>query len=83
MQYILNQEEYDEYQALRKAASKTLSTEDMQYLCTTIAETTPVLHYGRGEPKPWGCMLSVPKPTSYCDCCPVKRICPSKKKYSK
>ena len=84
MQYILSKEEYD---ALVKQAHEKdhikLTRDELQALCTEISDTMPVnWGWGGPDPKPWGCIHSE-KDEWYCDSCPVQKICPSNKNWSK
>ena len=82
MQYILTQEEYDNL--LNKGKEREqMNNDDLQKLCTMVADHMPI-RFNDGEPmKPWGCGIN--KGFIWiCDGCPVKKLCPYKfKKFSK
>ena len=85
MQYILTQEEYntlvEQSNRGKLLAKKALPTEELQKLCTKIADTMPVQTTWR--PEPWGCILSATE-DCVCDDCPVQKICPyENKEFSK
>lgn len=74
MQYILSEDEYQEFK--NKSSLIKLNESELQELCTKIAQNMPVesfLGY-----KAWGCVIA--KDIDYCDYCPVKKICPYKRK---
>ena len=80
MQYILSEEEYLEQGRALKELRETLNV-TIQRLCTRVATHEPVVyHWGSGAPPadartaPWGCIIE--GDNSYCDLCPVERICP-------
>lgn len=76
MQYVLTQAEYDELRTKQKLDLK-LKKDQLQQLCTQIADTMPVTvsWFYEGKPTPWGCMLTAQEQW-YCDECPVQDICP-------
>jgi hypothetical protein len=78
MQYILSQEEFDNFQAKKQEITKT-AQKKLQDLCTKIADTMPIKRGWPGDPpeyfEPWGCILTK-KYEWYCDSCPVTEICP-------
>jgi hypothetical protein len=85
MQYILTEEEMS---ALRAGIEqeRLKVREALQKACTMAADHTPiVVSWAQDKtPRPWGCVLSRPSPTGYCDECPVKDICPyERKRWSK
>jgi hypothetical protein len=59
MQYILTQAEYDELRTKQELDLK-LKKQELQKLCTKIADTMPVsVSWRRGcKPEPWGCILT-------------------------
>lgn len=81
--YLLTAEEYS---ALieRKATHEGTERAKLQKVCTTVADSMPVVTWmNGGKPTPWGCILST-KREWYCDECPVREICPHPHKgYSK
>lgn len=84
MQYLLTQEEYNKLQNEAARGRELPSDEELQKLCTEIADTMPVVVMYRDKPSPWGCILTRRRGEWYCDECPVKTICPNKEKeYSK
>jgi len=72
MQYVLTQAEYDDLVRKQKLDLK-LKKQELQKLCTQIADTMPVSvkWYNDGKPTPWGCILTPegePKDEElYCD----------------
>ena len=88
MQYILTQEEIDKIHYDHEAVITELNS-TIQELCIEVACNSPVNEVDRdrynrqGSLKPWGCIL-VDRNVGYCDLCPVRKVCPNKKKsYSK
>lgn len=82
MQYILTYDEYNEL-VRKKKVLEDQDKEELQKLCTQIADTMPIKFWGREEATPWGCMITVWKENRwehYCDECPVKKICPQTSK---
>lgn len=76
MQYLLNETEYSTLVHAKNEKTK-LQTEELQKLCSQIANEMPVTRgYGNDEPKPWGCILTS-EHEWYCDKCPVTSICPN------
>lgn len=80
MMYMLTEAEYQELRSTRAEALR-LQKEELQTLCSRIADEMPV-KWGWGgpdTPKPWGCILTT-KREWYCDKCPVQKICPNPSK---
>jgi hypothetical protein len=73
MQYILSQKEYDDLKQ-KKDSLEDHDREELQKLCTHIANSMPILFWDREEPTPWGCAITFLN--HYCDECPVQSICP-------
>lgn len=97
MMYILTAEEYQElYEAkllidagvasagrspAATAGGYALTDNELQVLCTKIADEMPVNWGWNGpDPKPWGCTKSFNDGEWCCDQCPVIKICPEKDK---
>jgi len=81
MQYILTQEEFDFLQKQAKRGREAPTDEDLQKLCTRMADEMPVAKRWlmEGAPlSPWGCIITTD--TEYCDDCPARAICPNKYK---
>ncbi len=79
MHYVLNEEEYQKYQALQEQLDILPSVKELQEFCTDVANNMPVKEGGRI----WGCILDRPGEW-YCDDCPARKICPyDYKEYSK
>lgn len=76
MQYLLTAEEYTALLNANKKAAET-AKETLQALCTEVANLKPIeVPWAKDmKPEPWGCYLSEDGP-EYCDCCPVKDVCP-------
>jgi len=84
MQYLLTEEEFNDLHE-GHANEIFVIKERLQKACTLAAEHTPVkLPWAEDDdPVPWGC-VRVNDHTSYCDECPVRKICPYEgKRYSK
>lgn len=80
MQYILTAEEFQQLTSVGDRAKAELK-ETLQRLCTDVANHKPILYWNNKEPRVWGCILIK---ASYCDCCPVRGICPyENKQFSK
>lgn len=75
MQYLLTEEEYLVHIQNKEKLDDLPSKEALQIFCTWVANNTPVLFWGRKEPKIWGCMLTEDDEW-YCDECPSRKICP-------
>jgi hypothetical protein len=78
--YILTEVEYKAL-CKSKALKKLKNTEQMQELCSRIANNMPIKWTwgdGKTTPEPWGCKLTTDFEW-YCDQCPVVSICPSDK----
>lgn len=81
MQYLLTKEEYEDL--INKANVKNLQNkEQLQELCTNLANHMPVLFWDNKEPKVWGC-IRTSEHEWYCDNCPAQDLCPTSKNYSK
>ena len=82
MQYILTQEEYDALCERQKVQFATDSKE-LQRVATLAALHIPInLSWRPNEPaEPNGCYLT--GDGSDCDECPVQKICPAPKEWSK
>jgi len=86
--YILTEDEFAALKAEQPLPPNpsTLSTKELQELCTHIAMTMPVaVAWCEGEQAPWGCRLSKAYDDSEwpCDDCPVQKICPAPKIWNK
>jgi len=83
MQYVLTEEEYDALQNAVKHEKQRLQ-DTLENLCTRVADHEPVdWGWGDGEPpKPWGCVYTSDGEW-YCDSCPVQKVCPRPKHWSK
>ena len=81
MQYLLSEDEYNALKQKQQLEFK-LKEDDLQALCTKIANEMPVTvsWYYKGEPTPWRCILNKTDPQLHCDKCPVLEICPNKHK---
>ena len=85
MQILLTQEEYDTLLEQKQVRDVVL-TDQLQEICTLAAKHIPVERWWcEGEPSsPWGCILDKSSNHSYCDECPVAKICPHEfKQWSK
>lgn len=87
MQYLLTAEEYTSLTTAKKQAEEKVAA-DMQTLCTEVANLKPIVRpwTKEGAVTPWGCILNKAPLSNpvYCDCCPVKDMCPNKcKNWSK
>ena len=84
MDYVLNQEEYDELkngiEKEREAVKETL-----QRLCAEVAIYKPIKFWNNAIPSPWGCWQNGGSSIGgYCDECPVQDDCPEEyKRWSK
>jgi len=82
MQYILSAEEHDALIKIGRNAKHTVKA-DLQQACTLAAIHTPINVSWKDLMEPWGCILDEESDPEYCDCCPVKDICPyDQKEYS-
>lgn len=81
MMYILTESEYAALKLAGESAIK-ISTDELQALCTSIANTLPITADSdvAGVPVPWGC-IHTEEAGWYCDRCPVVKICPTKHKH--
>jgi hypothetical protein len=75
MMYILTQEELDDLQQKNRKITED-AQKVLQDLCTRFADSVTL-----ESSKPWGCIHT--KKGGYCDLCPVRDVCPSKKRWSK
>lgn len=90
MQYLLSEIEYQALVNQGKAEAVKVK-HALQKACTLAALHTPartVKDYSKpGFPSTkvaWGCILDKTSGMEYCDCCPVKDICPNEwKEWSK
>lgn len=83
MQYTLTQEEFDNLRYRREAAEQE-RRDQLQRLCSLVADHMPVTVDWMPEPVVWGCILTRKDRSGYCDCCPVQEDCPyNGKAYSK
>ena len=89
MQILLTQQEYDDLVNARKKAFAEVDGA-LQDLCTKVCDHMPVSvkWIEDGKPQPWGCILTHgedgnPDDDWYCDHCPVQKVCPGQKHYSK
>lgn len=85
MQYILSEEEMEEIRQLRAKMKSLPSTDQLQKMCTKIADEWATWTGWKGhkhDPEPWGCVLSREDDGEewYCDECPVQSICPLERK---
>ena len=84
MQYILDETEMEEIRQLRKSLKFLPSVEELQKMCTKIADEWPVWRGwdGKDKPKVYGCMITERENGQewYCDHCPVQNICPEEDK---
>jgi len=80
MQYLLTRDEYEQIFARHDKAINDLK-DKLQNVCSLAAENVKVrLDEGM---QPWGCVRTSDH-TSYCDLCPVRKLCPYEgKRYSK
>ncbi len=94
MQYTLSEDEFKQLKAaaslgerFRDKTPVSLTSKQLQKLCTEIADTMPIKwSWGGADPKPWGCIITEVESGNewYCDECPVQKICPNlSKEYSK
>lgn len=88
MQYILNEEEMEEIRQLRVKMKRLPSVDELQEMCTKIADEWPTWHgwSDKDQPQPWGCVITQEEQGVewYCDECPVQSICPKEwKSWSK
>lgn len=80
MQYILNEDEFEEYQDVMAKRSEVPSYLDLSLFCIKVADTMPINSW-KGENEPWGCIYEK-RPNQYkedewyCDECPCQNICP-------
>ena len=82
MQYVLNEEEYQKYQALKEQLEELPSVKELQKFCTEVANNMPVKE-GWYKGRIWGCILDR-SDEGYCDDCPARKVCPyDYKEYSK
>lgn len=84
MQYLLTADEYASLSAEANEGRERICKELQQQLCTDVANFKPIKRGWATEKldSPWGCILNekpLPNPV-YCDCCPVKTLCPNKYK---
>ena len=86
MQYVLTEQEYQELLDAKEKAEES-EKKRLQEVCTLAADSIPVKVYWDKEGKqPWGCLHTREKEDGmewYCDGCPVREFCPSRKRYSK
>jgi hypothetical protein len=75
MQYILSAEEYDALVKIGRDVKHSVNA-DLQQAYTLAAIHTPAVVDWKDEIEPWGCILDEDSDPVYCDCCPVKDICP-------
>jgi len=84
MQYILNQDEYNEFMSLKKQAKEVPDKDKLMELCRLAAEHVPVKPRWAPDkpPAPWQCIYDEEGNSRhhYCDECPAKRVCPAKNK---
>jgi hypothetical protein len=80
MQYILDESEMEEIRKLRKDVKHLPTVEELQKMCTKIADEWPISNYWDDENSlsPWRCMITERANGHewYCDNCPVQSICP-------
>lgn len=74
MQYILSQEEYDEFIRIKAELKRLPTVQYLQDFCTYVANSIPMKRK-YSDPTPWICVLSTDE-EHYCDGCPCVDICP-------
>lgn len=83
MQFLLTEEEYQDLINLNEKLKEDMR-ETLQDLCSKVADNMPVIFWGNKEPKIWGCWKTGMPHMTYCDACPVKKVCPAEfKRWSK
>lgn len=75
MQYLLTESEYEALQEKAEAGKRAPKKEELQKLCTRVADELPAGVEWIGKDKPWGCILTK-KTEWYCDDCPAQKVCP-------
>jgi len=84
MQYLLSEKEYNELRD-NNQVYKLKQDKILQDLCTKVADYMPIKWtWGKGKknPEPWGC-IHTQEIEWFCDECPVEKVCPSNKHFSK
>lgn len=86
MQYILSEEEYQDLVEAKKKAEEAVR-DRLQKVCTMAADQIPIkVYWNKKEKEPWGCIHTREMEDGYewyCDNCPVRKLCPSGKHFSK
>ena len=74
MQILLT---HDEYGSLKEKAGRAVEYDDLQKLCTLVANFAPATRsWDTGNESPWGCLLDEESNPEYCDDCPAEEMCP-------
>jgi hypothetical protein len=85
MQYILTEAEFAALNDIAKNV-KAESKKIIGDLCIQVADNLPVDVYWSKNPEPWGCIITRQTDSNmewYCDKCPVQKVCPHPKNWSK